>query len=118
MDLNSRTINLLPYKEISFTYRYLHHTLVNEITIIIEDNEDYYVIQDDIEKVKDVSQMPNYIKEDWIKYNKKELTTQILDWHIIDYVDKSESQYPNEDLLEVISKLRSIKRNQIIKSII
>jgi hypothetical protein len=116
--MNSRSINLSPYKEISITYRYLHHTLISEATIIIEDGDDYYVIQDDREKIEDVSQMPDYIKQDWIKYNRKELTTQILDWHILDYINKSESQYPNEDLLTIISQLKSIKRNQIIKKII
>jgi hypothetical protein len=62
--------------------------------------------------------MPHYIKEDWIKYNRKELTNQILDWHIIDYTKKLESQYPNDDLLDVINKLKSIKRHLIIKKII
>lgn len=114
----NRVINLSPYKEISITYRTLHHTLINEATIIIEDNDDYFVIQDDREKIEDVSQMPNYIKEDWIKYNRKELTDQILDWHILDYINKSNSQYPNDDILDIINKLRSIKRHQIIKKII
>lgn len=117
-DLGSRTINLSPYKEISITSRVLHHTLINEVTIIIEDGEDYYVIQDDIEKVHDVSQMPNYIKEDWIKYNRKELTNQILDFHIVYFIKMSEEQYPNEEILEVVNKLKSIKRHQIIKKII
>ena len=114
----SRKINLSPYKEISITNKTNHHTLVNESTIIIEDGDDYFVIQDDIEKIHDVSQMPNYIKEDWIKYNRKELTNKILDWHILDHIRLSEQQYPNEDILEVVSKLRSIKRHQIIKKII
>ena len=114
----NRMINLSPYKEISITYRTLHHTLINEATIIIEDGDDYYIIQDDREKIEDISQMPNYIKEDWIKYNRKELTSQILDWHITDYIDKSESQYPNKELSEVISKLKSIKRHLIIKKIL
>lgn len=116
--MNKRFINLSPYKEISVTYRTIHHNLSCEATIIIEDRDDYYVIQDDREKIEDVSQMPNYIKEDWIKYNRKELTTQILDWHILDYIEKSNQQYPNEELLEVVSKLKSIKRHQIIKKII
>lgn len=117
-DLNSRKICLSPYKEVSITTRTIHHSLVDEATIIVENGDDYFVIQDDIEKIKDVSQMPNYIKEDWINYNKIELTDKILDWHILDYIHKSEQQYPNEDLLEVVNKLRSIKRHQIIKKII
>jgi hypothetical protein len=114
----NRHINLSPYKEISITHKTQNHTLIEEATIIVENGDDYYVIQDDIEKVLDVSQMPHYIKEDWIKYNRKELTNQILDWHIIDYTKKLESQYPNDDLLDVINKLKSIKRHLIIKKII
>ena len=117
-DWSSRKVNLSPYKEVSMVTKYHNHTLVNEANIIIEDRDDYFVIHDDIEKVYDVSQMPNYIKEDWIKYNRKELTNQIIDGHIKYYIDLSEKQYPNEDILEVISKLKSIKRNQIIRKIL
>ncbi len=118
-DLNSRVINLSPYKGISITEKILHHTLIEEVTIIIEYNDDYFVIQDDIEKVKDVSQMPNYIKEDWIKYNRKELTNQILDWHILHYTEIVESKYPpDKESEEILSLLKSIKRHQIIKKII
>ena len=117
--MNQRMINLSPYKEISITHRVLHHNLVNEATIIIEDGDEYYVIQDDREKIEDVSQMPNYIKEDWIKYNKKELTNQILDWHILKYTDDYEAQWPRDkEVEEVLNLLKSIKRHQIIKKII
>ena len=109
-DWSSRRVNLSPYKEISMVTKYHNHTLINEACIIIEDGDDYFVIQDDIEKVHDVSQMPNYIKEDWIKYNRKELTNQILDSHIQYYIGISEQQYPNEDILEIVNELKSIKR--------
>lgn len=118
-DLSSRVINFSPYKSISITRRTLHHTLVDEATIIIEYDDDHFVIQDDIEKVKDVSQMPNYIKEDWIKYNRKELTNQILDWHIYHYTELFESQYPpDKEVEDTLIMLKSIKRNQIIKKIL
>jgi len=119
VDLSSRVINLSPYKPISITQKTLHHTLVDEATIIIEYGDDYFVIQDDIEKIKDVSQMPNYIKEDWIKYNRKELTNQILDWHIYHYTELFESNYPpDKEVEDTLSLLKSIKRHQIIKKII
>ena len=67
----------------------------------------------------DVSSMPHYIKEDWINYNKKELTQSVLDKHIKVYTDKYESQYPpNETVEKVLSTLKSIKRHLIIKKII
>ncbi len=119
MDLNSRVINLLPYKSISITEKFVHHTLIQEVTIIIEDSDDYYFIQDDVEKVKDVSQMPNYIKEDWIKYNRKPLTNEVLDLHIQHYKDLSDSQYPpDKEIDDILSLLKSIKRHQIIGKIV
>ena len=117
--MNERMINLSPYKEISITYRTLQHTLVHEATIIIEDGDDYYMIQDDREKIEDVSQMPYYIKEDWIKYNRKELTTQVLDWHILKYTDDHEAQWPRDrEVEEILNLLKSIKRHQMIKKIL
>ncbi len=119
MDLNSRVINLLPYKSISITEKFIHHTLIQEVTIIIEDSDEYYFIQDDVEKVKDVSQMPNYIKEDWIKYNRKPLTKEVLDLHIQHYKEISDSQYPpDKETDEILSLLKSIKRHQIIGKIV
>jgi c-di-GMP-related signal transduction protein len=114
-----RIINLSPYKEISITKKTDHHTLIEKATIIVEFDEDYYVIQDDIEKIKDVSQMPSYIKEDWLNYNKKELTNEILELHILYYVKKLDFYSSNnDDILEIVNKLKSIKRHQIIKKIL
>jgi len=117
--MNQRSINLSPWKEISISTETQHHTLIDVATIIIENDEDYYIIEDDIEKVMDVSSMPHYIKEDWINYNKKELNQKVLDKHIKVYTDKSDLQWPpDEEIEKVISTLKSIKRHLIIKKII
>jgi hypothetical protein len=117
--MNQRSINLSPWKEISISTEVQHHTLIDVATIIIEKDEDYYIIQDDIEKIMDVSSMPHYIKEDWINYNKKELTQKTVDKHIREYFDKSEMQYPKDEKIEdILSTLRAIKRQLIIKNII
>lgn len=115
----NRVINLSPWNKISITTEIQHHTLVDIATIIITNDEDYFVIEDDVEKVMDVSSMPHYIKEDWINYNKKELTHPVLDKHIKVYTDKYDSQYPpNENVEKTLSILKSIKRHLIIKKII
>jgi hypothetical protein len=115
----NRVINLLPWSKISISTEIQHHTLIDMATIIITNDEDYFVIEDDIEKVMDVSSMPHYIKEDWINYNKKELTHSVLDKHIKVYTDKYESQYPPSEVVEkTLSTLKSIKRHLIIKKII
>ena len=117
--MNQRSINLSPWKEISISTETQHHTLIEMSTIIIGDDEDYYTIEDDIEKIMDVSSMPPYIKEDWINYNKKELNQKVLDKHIKIYTDKSDIQYPpDKEIEEIISTLKSIKRHLLIKKII
>ena len=117
--MNQRSINLSPWKEISISTETQHHTLIDIATIIISNEDDYYVVEDDIEKLMDVSSMPRYIKEDWINYNKKELNQKVLDKHIKVYTDKSDMQYPpDEEIEKVISTLKSIKRHLLIKKII
>jgi len=114
-----RRINLSPWKEISISTETQHHSLIEMSTIIIGDDEDYYIIEEDIEKIMDVSSMPNYIKEDWINYNKKELNQKVIDKHIKIYTDKSDMKYPpDEEIEKVISTLKSIKRHLLIKKII
>jgi hypothetical protein len=115
----NRVINLSPWNKISITTEVQHHTLIDMATIIITNDEDYFVIEDDVEKIMDVSSMPHYIKEDWINYNKKELTNSVLDNHIKVYTDKYDSKWPPDEGLEkTISTLKSIKRHLIIKKII
>ncbi len=116
----NRVINLSPWNKISISKKVEHHTLIDIATIIINnDDDDYYFIEDDVEKIMDVSSMPHYIKEDWINYNKKELTQSVLDTQIKVYTDKCESQWPPDESDEkTLSILKSIKRHLIIKKII
>ena len=117
--MNQRSINLSPWKEISISTEVQHHTLIDMATIIIENDENYFFIEDDVEKIMDVSSMPHYIKEDWINYNKKELTQPILDKHIRVYTYKYEYQYPPSETTEkTLYILKSIKRHLLIKKII
>lgn len=120
--MTERTVNLFPWKEISITRKVQHHTMIDVATIIISNNEDFFYIREDIEKIIDVSCMPNYIKEDWINYNKKDLTINIVDEHIRKYIDLRDSEVylevTNQKYDDVISELQSIKRNLIINKII
>ena len=81
----------------------------------------------DIEKVKDVSQMPEYIKEDWINYNKKPLNIPVLNQMIKSYENQLKSglerpfslSEPSDDELEdLISLLKSLRRDLIINKVI
>ena len=123
-----RNINLFPWENVSITTNYEHHTLIEKASIIINNGDDYFYIHDDIEKIKDVSLMPPYIKEDWIKYNKKELDMITMNIHIKQYEDRLKSiiesktlpfNLDNEkDLEETIQLLKSLRRELIIKGII
>jgi hypothetical protein len=118
-----RNINLSPWKVVSIITNYEHHTLIEKASIIINNGDDYFYIHDDIEKIKDVSLMPSYIKEDWIKYNRKELDIITMNIHIKRYEDKLISNISSwleseSDLEETIQLLKSLRRELIIKGII
>jgi hypothetical protein len=123
----NRDINLKPWNEVCLITKYEHHTLINNATVLIENSGDYFYIHDDIEKVKDVSQMPEYIKEDWINYNKKPLNIPVLNQMIKSYENQLNSDLerpfsltePSDDELEdLINVLKSLRRDLIINKVI
>jgi hypothetical protein len=123
----NRDINLKPWNEVCLITKYEHHTLINNATVLIENSGDYFYIHDDIEKVKDVSQMPEYIKEDWINYNKKPLNIPVLNQMIKSYENQLNSglerpfslSEPSDDELEnLVSLLKSLRRDLIINKVI
>lgn len=123
----NRDISLKPWNEVCLITKYEHHTLINNATVLIENGGNYFYIQDDIEKVKDVSQMPEYIKEDWINYNKKPLNIPVLNQMIKSYENQLNSglerpfslSEPSDDELEnIISLLKSLRRDLIINKVI
>lgn len=123
----NRDINLKPWNEVCLITKYEHHTLINNATVLIENGGDYFYIHDDIEKVKDVSQMPEYIKEDWINYNKKPLNIPVLNQMIKSYENQLNSglerpfslSEPSDDELEdLINLLKSLRRDLIINKVI
>lgn len=123
----NRDINLKPWNGVCLITKYEHHTLIDNATVLIENSGDYFYIHDDIEKVKDVSQMPEYIKEDWINYNKKPLNIPVLNQMIKSYENQLKSglerpfslSEPSDDELEdLVSLLKSLRRDLIINKVI
>lgn len=90
-----------------------HHTLTEMATAFVSRNDESYYLFDELAKMQDVSKMPSYISEDWVNYNKKELTIEILDKYIGEFSDVAlaESQY-------IASELKGIKRDFLLKKII
>jgi hypothetical protein len=99
--------------------------IVEVIESIIEDNDTYYYIKEEKEKFSEIVRMPSYIKEDWMRYNREELTTK----HVDDIIKKIEVEHNKEqvkysynipyrvDLEEKIQKLRSVRRDLVLRKI-
>ena len=64
-------------------------------------------------KISDVSKMPYYIKEDWIRHNTKRLNILTINEHI-----KEISTNSINDDEKLIEELKIIRRDLIIKGII
>ncbi len=101
------------WEVVAYSSEVEHHSIKEMLTVFISRDNEYYFIHDELDKIRDVIGMPNYISDDWVNYNKKEVNEKILDKYIKEFseVGLMESQY-------IASELKSIKRNLIIKKII
>lgn len=110
-------LNFDNYKVISYVSKYDYSFKV-VTSVIIEDNRgDYLFITDDRDKIKDVLQMPYYIKEDWINYNKKSLNIKTINEHIKN-LEENLIRDLNNLHQKKMDNLKSIRRDLIIKDII
>lgn len=107
-----REINVSPWNHITTTSKINNHSLDNYFTILIEKDGEYFFLIEDEQKIFDISQMPNYIKEDWIKYNKKSLSLSVLN----EQIKKFSNDY--DQFEDELSLLKSLRRELILKGII
>jgi hypothetical protein len=107
-----REINVSPWNHITTTSEINNYSLDNYLTILIEKDGEYFFIVEEEQKLLDVSQMPIYIKEDWLKYNKKSLSLSLLN----EQIKKLQIYYDNYE--EELSLLKSLRRDLIIKNIL
>ncbi len=114
-----RKINLSPFLEVSILINYDHHSLNRMTSVIFQNESGYFHIEDELEKVYDVCQMPDYIKLDWINYNKKNIAISVINKHIA-YYNKLIDEYGGYDqnTEDLLVKLKSIRRELIINGII
>lgn len=101
-----------PYNQICISNKIRHHDLKEITIVVIEKNGLYFYLEDDIDKISEIVRMPNYIKGDWIKYNKKQLIIPILD-ELIEVFD-----YTEYFLADTHSLLKSLRRDLLIGNII
>ena len=107
-----REINVSPWNHITTTSEINNYSLDNYLTILIEKDGVYFFIVEEEQKIVDISQMPIYIKEDWIKYNKKYLSLLLIN----DQIKKLNNKF--DQFEEELSLLKSLRRDIIIKNIL
>jgi len=116
-----RNINFEPFTEVSSIVKWEHHTMTKWCNIILGKDDKFFYIEDDIEKLKDVSGMPNYIKEDWVKYNLKDLNMFTINKHIEELNKKLDTLITDlylKENQERLTLLKTIRRDFIINGII
>ncbi len=104
LSLNSFNSNFGDFKIISILSDYENHWILGLTSIILEKDNLYFFIQDEKEKIGDISKMPIYIKQDWIDYNKNDLSLNIINKHI--------KYYKNDE--DMFNLLMTIRRDFIL----
>jgi hypothetical protein len=107
-----REINVSPWNHITTTSEINNYSLDNYFTILIEKHGEYSFLVEEEQKIFDISQMPIYIKEDWIKYNKKSLSLSLLN----EQIKKLTNEFGQFE--EELSLLKSLRRELIINGIV
>lgn len=107
-----REINVSPWNHLTTTSKINNYSLDNYFTILIEKDGEYSFLVEEEQKIFDISQMPKYIKEDWIKYNKKTLSLSLIN----EQIKKLTNDF--DQFEEEITLLKSLRRDLIIQGII
>ncbi len=107
-----REINVSPWNHLTTTSKINNYSLDNYFTILIERDGEYSFLVEEEQKIFDISQMPKYIKEDWIKYNKKSLSLSLIN----EQIKKLTNDF--DQFEEELTLLKSLRRDLIIQGII
>jgi hypothetical protein len=107
-----REINVSPWNHLTTTSKINNYSLDNYFTILIERDGEYSFLVEEEQKIFDISQMPKYIKEDWIKYNKKTLSLSLIN----EQIKKLTNDF--DQFEEELTLLKSLRRDLIIQGII
>lgn len=106
-----RGIELSPWKLITKTTK-IDIYLDNYLTLLIENNGEYFFIVEEEQKIFDISQMPQYIKKDWLDYNKKCLSLLLINEQI------KKLKIELDQFEEEINLLKSLRDDLITKNIL
>ena len=99
-------------------YEVVEGNILNIRRMIFEYDGKFFFVADEVEKITDIMSMPDYIRIDWVNYNKYDLKAS----HI-DYISNLVTKLPilvdgkvNEDREIILQTLKSIRRDLAISS--
>jgi hypothetical protein len=115
-----REINLLPWNALVVTSDFDKSEIKNIMLILAKIEDCYYYLEEWDEKIFDISQMPNYIKQDWLNHNKKPLSLKLLNKQVKNLLDLISRETGIDvkkisQLEEEIYLLKSLRSDLIIK---
>lgn len=124
----SDSVNFIPEFLMSIDW-YDNQTLVRINHIIFLNKKEYMILIDDAGKIQDVSKMPNYIQEDYIKHKSASVSEEQinilirkLEWWCGFGNDETQAQIPSdikyEEYMSKIQLLKNIKRDLKIKRLL
>jgi hypothetical protein len=111
-EFSARKIETSPWKHITTTTNLDMTSIQNIFTILIEKDGEYSFLVDSDEKIFDISIMPLYIREDWIRYNKKPLNLELIN-NQIKQLSNNLNLFEQEIML-----LNALKREMLINQIL
>jgi len=115
-----REVNLLPWNALVVTSDFDKSEIKNIMLILAKIEDCYYYLEEWDEKIFDISQMPNYIKQDWLNHNKKPLSLKLLNKQVKNLLDLISRETGIDvkkiiQLEEEIYLLKSLRSDLIIK---
>lgn len=105
------------FRIVSYSDTWEHHTIVRNSNIIFELDSNYYYIVESMDKLVEISSMPDYLQKEWFHNNKKVLTEKFV---ISEYEKQKDINriYKSEKTKQTISELKGILRDFKIDKII
>ena len=102
---------------VSYSDTWEHHTIVRKCNIIFELDNNYYYIIETMDKLIEISSMPNTLQKEWFQYNKKVLNERFTKSELQKQQDISRTT-KSEKAEKSASELKSLLRNFNIDKII
>jgi hypothetical protein len=105
-----------------FEIEYLEFgTIETKKVLVFESSEIYLIINDLKDKIEDIIKMPDYIQNDWIKYNSKDLKLSDIDMCTnicIERINRNIKYIDKDEYFEKINTLKNLKRHLVLQNLL